>query len=463
MTKPGEEIFVMLDRILEGLIMLDSNLHFTYVNKTAAELFGKEENEIIGKSVYDITPAFQLTKSHEKVISTLQDGAHREWEEFFPNRNLWLQSFAYKTSKGLQIFFRDITKRKAAEKIIQEEKERFLHVVRATDDSVWDWDLITDFIWWNDNFYQNFGFAKTPETNSIEFWNESLHPDDKEKTIESINEIIDKRKEHWSAEYRFKHFDGTYSFIYDRGYIIYDEIGVPIRMIGAMMDITQQRKHENQLRELSSRLHSVVEEERSRLAREIHDEIGQQLSLLKLELNRTRKFIVNKHEESIAELDRAMDTLNSSLKSVKSLSYELHPQLIRELGIKEALVNYINNVSERSGIPCEIQIDPTFEIKNQEYALAIYRIIQEALSNVFKHAKATKSTVTIGTEKDCWKIVISDNGIGINTSTKQKISLGITGMKERAEMINGSLEISNNLAQGTTIILKIPHSQLLDK
>jgi two-component system sensor histidine kinase UhpB len=460
---PHEQIFVMLDRILEGLIMLDSNLNFIYVNKTAADLLGKKEDEIIGKNVYDVTPAFQLTKSHEQVISTLEDGNHREWEEFFPYRNLWLQSFAYKTSKGLQIFFRDITKRKAAEKIIQEEKERFSHVVRATDDSVWDWDLVTDFIWWNDNFYQNFGFAKTKETNSIEFWNESIHPEDREKTIESINEIIEKRKEHWSREYRFKNSNGGYSFILDRGYIIYDEKGNPIRMIGAMMDITSQRKYENQLRELSSRIYSVVEAERSRLAREIHDEIGQQLSLLKLELNRTRKFIVNKNEEAVYELDRAMDTLNSSLKSVKNLSYELHPQLIRELGIKDAVVHYINNVSERSGIPCEIQIDSNFEIKNLEYALTIYRIIQEALSNIFKHAKATDSQVTISAEKDYWKIVISDNGIGINTARKHKISLGITGMKERAEMINCSIEILNNLISGTSVILKIPYSQLLDK
>jgi signal transduction histidine kinase len=226
-------------------------------------------------------------------------------------------------------------------------------------------------------------------------------------------------------------------------------------MIGAMMNITDKKEKEMRLLELSSKLHSVVEEERSHLAREIHDELGQQLTLLKLELNRVKKFLPANPEEALLHLNHSLDTVTGSIKSVKNLSFELHPQLIRELGLNDALERYMQNFSQRSGLNCKLHIDENFNCTVQSTSLTIYRIVQEALSNVIRHAKATEARVSICSAKHQWLISIEDNGTGMPEKLEEKISLGLTGMKERAHMINAELEVISN-AGGTKINISIP-------
>jgi signal transduction histidine kinase len=249
--------------------------------------------------------------------------------------------------------------------------------------------------------------------------------------------------------------NGNYSYILDRGFVTYNEDGTAIKMIGAMMNFTDKKEKEMRLLELSSKLHSVVEEERSHLAREIHDELGQQLTLLKLELNRIKKFLPEKPEEALKHLNHSLETVTGSIKSVKNLSFELHPQLIRELGLNEALERYMQNFSQRSGLKCILHIADDFNCNNESTSLTIYRIVQEALSNVIRHAKATKAQVKIESTKHQWLISIEDNGTGMTEKSEDNFSLGLTGMKERAHMINAELEIISN-AGGTKINIVIP-------
>jgi two-component system sensor histidine kinase UhpB len=455
MSYPVSNIFFMLDQIREGLVILDKDFNYKYVNKTAALVLGKPVSEIIDKNIFTVSPNVGVSKSYQLISSTLKDGEHREWEEYFPNGKIWIQFFANKVNDELHVFFRDITVKKAVIKNANDERERFVLAAKATADMIWDWNLLTDEIWWNDNFYIQLGYIRNKESSNIEFWNNNIHPNDKERVISSIENILNKDEEYWSEEYRFRMANGNYSYILDRGFVTYNEHGKAIKMIGAMMNFTDKKEKEMRLLELSSKLHSVVEEERSHLAREIHDELGQQLTLLKLELNRIKKFLPGNPEEALLHLNHSLETVTGSIKSVKNLSFELHPQLIRELGINEALERYMQNFSQRSGLKCLLHINENFNCHDESTSLAIYRIVQEALSNVIRHAKASEACVSIKSAKHQWIISIEDNGTGMPKKSEDKISLGLTGMKERAHMINAELEVFSS-AGGTKINISIP-------
>jgi PAS domain S-box-containing protein len=142
--------------------------------------------------------------------------------------------------------FRDITANKAAEVALRESEERFKFVARAVSDVVWDWNLVTNTLWWNDGFLTTFGFKAGEINSSVEFWTERIHPEDRSRVVQGLNEAVLGRTESWNAEYRFQRKDGTHAFVQDRGYILRNEAGRGVRMVGGMRDLTEQKKMEAQ-------------------------------------------------------------------------------------------------------------------------------------------------------------------------------------------------------------------------
>jgi diguanylate cyclase (GGDEF)-like protein/PAS domain S-box-containing protein len=125
--------------------------------------------------------------------------------------------------------------------------ERFELISKATNDAVWDWNLVTDEVWWNEAFYAHFGYAPRETRRTSETWTEAIHPEDRERVVASIHEVIDGGGSTWQSEYRFRRRDGSYAAIFDRGFVVRDAFGQAVRMIGAMMDITERKRSEEQL------------------------------------------------------------------------------------------------------------------------------------------------------------------------------------------------------------------------
>ncbi|MBI5802091.1 MAG: PAS domain S-box protein [Verrucomicrobia bacterium] len=142
----------------------------------------------------------------------------------------------------------DITERKRAEDALRESEARFQMVSRATNDVVWDWNLETNLLWWNPSFLTQFGYAAEEVEPSIESWTRRLHPAEATRVSEKIHAAIERGDQLWSDEYRFRRQDGSYAFIYDRGFVIRSAEGRPLRMIGAMQDISERRRAEGQIR-----------------------------------------------------------------------------------------------------------------------------------------------------------------------------------------------------------------------
>ena len=154
--------------------------------------------------------------------------------------------------RNAQLFADEQLARGTAERLVRalrESQERFQFVARATNDAVWDWDLVSDALWWNEGVTTIFGYAPEQVGPDVSWWYENIHPEDRDRTVTDIHAAIDRGAESWSAEYRYRKVDGSYADVFDRGYVLHDDEGKPVRMIGAMMDVTQRKQLEDELRQ----------------------------------------------------------------------------------------------------------------------------------------------------------------------------------------------------------------------
>ncbi len=169
------------------------------------------------------------------------------------------------TPTKVVVVSRDVTRRKRVEDTLRENEDRFRMVVQATNDAVWDWDLLTNLFWWNEGVSTLFGYSRDEVGSEATWWTEHIHPEDQERVISGLYQQIDGGAKSWSDEYRFRRKDGSFAFILDRGYIIRDDRGKPVRMIGAKMDDSERKRAEEEIKKLNEGLEQRVEERTAEL------------------------------------------------------------------------------------------------------------------------------------------------------------------------------------------------------
>src|SRR5581483_2036201 len=247
--------------------------------------------------------------------------------------------------------------------------------------------------------------------------------------------------------------------------VVYDEKGKPIRMIGALMDITERKlaqeeleKSHAQLRDLSTRLQSRLEEERTRIAREIHDEFGQVLTVLKMELSWLQKKFSGKQQQALREKAQSMSKLiDAAIRTVRKTATELRPGILDDLGLTAAIEWQAQEFEKRTGISCRLSILPEDLTADPERSTAIFRILQEALTNVARHAKAGQVDIQLLREEPSLVLKVRDDGIGIteDQATHSK-SLGLLGIRERVRLWGGKVTIRGVKGKGTEVHVQLP-------
>ncbi len=212
-----------------------------------------------------------------------------------------------------------------------------------------------------------------------------------------------------------------------------------------------------ELRELASHLQNIREAERTTIAREIHDELGQLLTGLKMDVSWIRKKTDPKEEDILNKFKDLNQMIDDTVKSVRRIAYELRPGILDDLGLNAALEWQSMEFQKRTGIECTFYSELDDAILNKEIVTSIFRIYQEALTNVIRHSKATKVTSGLFSDGDSYILNIQDNGKGFDQDdVANKHTLGLVGMRERSTMISGTLKIESIPLKGTTVVLKVP-------
>lgn len=294
------------------------------------------------------------------------------------------------------------------------------------------------------------------------------HPDDRERVFKKWQETVAIGKP-YEMEQRHRRFDGVYRWFLTRGVPLRDSEGRIERWYGTLTDIEDRKQAEEQLkatseqlRALSASLQSAREEESTRIAREIHDELGASLSSLRWDLEEVDEVISKSTDvarladlrKKIADMMRLTDT---TVNSVRRIASELRPAALDDLGLVEAIEWQAEQFQERAGITvnCDFYLEGVD--LSREQSTAIFRIFQEALTNIRRHAGADRVDVTLKEKAGELVMQISDNGRGITEDEKTgSQTLGLLGMRERANLIGGDVAITGSEGKGTTVTLRVP-------
>lgn len=260
-----------------------------------------------------------------------------------------------------------------------------------------------------------------------------------------------------AEEIEIECFDGTHKIILNSAIPLRDARG---EISGALIvneDVTVIKQAEDQLRAVSARLESVREEERTRLAREIHDELGQLLTGLKLDLF----WVATKlpiTEAALREKIRSMSSLvDNTIKSVRRMATELRPGILDDLGLTAAIEWQLQEFHVRTGIRCAFTAKTRDAIEDQEHRTSLFRILQEALTNVARHANATEVIVALTETDHAFELSVQDNGRGItNGEIANRKSLGLQGIRERVRLLGGDVTIVGRPGVGTTVLVRVP-------
>jgi two-component system sensor histidine kinase UhpB len=454
----------IIERVSDGFISFDKELNYVFVNAAACTLLNRTKDQLIGKNLVDVFPLSKNLPFVKKYFEAIDHKQTMQWEEYLHPYNRWFFNVIYPSDSGLSVFFKDISEQKNRELQLVQANERFELAALATDDVLWDWNIQTNSIWWNNRFKEIFLYEDDEIGSDIKSWEKRIHPEDVDKTLKKIYRCIETGAKTWSDEYRFLKKDGTYATLFDRGYIVYDNYGKAMRMIGAMMDISKQKKSEQelnemneQLRNLSTKLQRAIEEERRHIAREIHDELGQQLTLVKMEIAGTKKEFPNISEKGIVKIDSVLNSVDNVIKSLQRIASDLRPKMIDDLGLIATLEWYALDFEKRTGIHCELKLSFNDTLFSNDYLIAIFRIIQESLTNVIRYASASKVLIEAMQNHHSITFKITDNGVGFSVKNKTILSsLGLLGMRERARIMHADLSITSLPNRGTRIKLVVP-------
>ncbi|MEX0997791.1 MAG: PAS domain S-box protein [Flavobacteriaceae bacterium] len=279
------------------------------------------------------------------------------------------------------------------------------------------------------------------------------------KAIESLK---NKNKKYTTRTVRHKKKNGELMLVQIHGFTIDYQNKLAETII--INDITKQKKYEDEilevntkLRNFSAHLQEAREEERISIAREIHDELGQQLTGIKLDASWLKNVIIKQAPDDIERIGRLIESINKAINDVRRVASNLRPGVLDDLGLEAAIEWQSQNFQEHTSIKCNLSTKNLTGNYKKEINTAVYRIYQEALTNVMRHANASEVKTLLYEDENGLVLEVIDNGIGIQEKDKSNsYSLGITGMIERALMINGKFLIQNEKNGGTKVKLLVP-------
>jgi signal transduction histidine kinase len=247
--------------------------------------------------------------------------------------------------------------------------------------------------------------------------------------------------------------------------ISHSTIGGQLQMTAVLRDVTQRRKAEaelrmvnGQLRELSVSLQGVREEERKRISRELHDDLGQQLTGLKLSLSWLGSRLKEGRATAVQDVDEMRRQLDTAIGSVRRIAAELRPRVLDDLDFREALTWQMQEFFKHSGIQIELDLQDADQIRDDALATALFRIVQEALTNVVRHAAADKVLVSLHAAGAQLLLRISDNGAGFDSRVACG-GVGLVSMRERCSAVGASFQVHSSPGNGTHIEVAIPIQQ----
>jgi PAS domain S-box-containing protein len=367
--------------------------------------------------------------------------------------------------QAVQVIIRDITERKRSEEALRQAHEQLekqvevrtaqlLESQRLAHLGNWEWESKTDTVTWSDELYQLMGID--PDLPAVPFKEHGklFTPESWVKLEKGVEQAL-RTGESYEIDLEAIRTDGTHRWLTARGAVVLDGRGNATGLRGTVQDITERKQIEQELLNLSGHLINAQEEERVRIARELHDDFSQRLALLSVKLG----IFVQKSPQSYEQTLEVLADLAKRIKDISidihRLSHQLHPAIL-EIGLEPAIRSLCKELQEQSGILITCSCKDVPRTLPKELSLCVFRVVQEALGNVIKHSGATDAEVAIHGNRNHITLSISDSGQGFDENSASPPGLGLLSMKERVRLLGGQLRLQSHASFGTAIEVDIP-------
>jgi PAS domain S-box-containing protein len=352
----------------------------------------------------------------------------------------------------------DVTERKLADDALRRTEARLASGAALAGLAYYEMDYGEGVAYVDDRLRELLGIDPEPESavSVLAHWSANLHPEDSAHVLEMRRQLHYGTIDEISIEYRFLHPVRGQCWVHHLARVAQrDASGQAIIGYGVIRDITKRKLADQQLRDLSQRLIQAQEQDRALLARDLHDDVTQRLAVLAIDVGRAE--LAATDAAQAARLRAVRDGLVRLSEDVHSLAYQLHPSVLVELGLAEALRTESERFGRRCGVELSLDLDPVPEGLGRDAALCAFRVAQEALNNVARHAGAHAASVTLRAMDRGMLLAVRDDGIGFDpASPGASRTLGLASMRERVRAVGGTLDIESAPGQGTAVFAWVP-------
>jgi PAS domain S-box-containing protein len=377
---------------------------------------------------------------------------------------------------------------------LKTSEERYALAQKAANIGSWDWNIVTGKLLWSERIEPMFGFAKGQFASTYEAFLQSVHPDDRDFVVNSVNACVEG-----GADYRIEHRivwpDGMVRWVSETGDVMRDAGGKAVRMLGVVQDITDRRQAEQEIRKLNEELEQRVldrtteltqtnkqlreeiarrrrsekeileisEREQRRIGRELHDSLGQQLTGIAI----ISKVLEQKlHRQSLKEAANAKEIaqlVNEAINQTRQLSRGLHPVSMEEDGLMSALQALAATTQNVFGVTCDFQCNSPVPVKDPSAATHLYRIAQEAVTNAIRHGNTKRILLELSADRNLARLVIENDGRDFPAKLPKTKGMGLQVMSYRAEMIGGALDVQPRVRGGTKVTCTFNVESIADR
>ena len=466
----------LIENILAGVVVHNPDGSILLYNQEASRLLGIREDKKIpaaewfsvpadgSKLKQEEYPALHVIRT-EKPLINITAGIDNPGTE----GRMWVLMNAFpefdeeKKLKQVVLTFVDITDRKRAEEESKKSEDNLNMAQAIAKTGSWEFSLLTKDLKWSQALYRIFDLEDTPPDRLFEKYRQRFHPEDLPGLDITIQKAIENKKG-YTYQHRIIVSNGNIKHILGIGEILLNDAGDIIGLKGTAQDITEMIKAEEklqtsyrQIKQLVAHLQDIREQERTNMAREIHDELGQQLTGLKMYVSWLNKKVTTDDRDIKEKFSAAIQLIEDTIKSVRKISMDLRPSMLDDLGLMAALEWQSNEFEKRSGIDTEFINETGNREIPERLKTGLFRIYQESLTNVARHADAKKIVSSLRFENNNLILTITDDGKGFAfKNIESKKTLGLFGMKERTLEMDGHYEIKSEPGMGTTVSVTVP-------
>lgn len=472
------------DHLLVGVVVHDPDTHIVFSNHEASNILGLSARQMLGKDaidpvwmfVYeDMSPMKIEDYPVNKVVATKKPltnyvvGIIRKDRDYVTWANINAMPIFHNDDdkndlEKVVINFVDITQRKKIDEALHKSETHLSNIINSIGHPVFVKDDESRLLIVNDAFCKLFNLTKEQVINKT--LAEDVAEAEREHFLRIDKQVLESGVDNITEELITVRGGPTLT-ISTRKTRYIDSTGTRF-LIGLIFDITETKKQVEEIERsreeltlLAAHLQTIREEERTRIAREIHDELGQQLTCLKMDASWINKKLVPKEKTIAEKLKGILLSIDDMVISVRRIAGDLRPGILDDLGLIDAIDWQCSEFQKRTGKSCQFDTTLTEIDLDDEIVTGIFRLYQEALTNIARHAKATQVKTSLEKNNKYLILTIQDNGKGFDTNeSKNKKTLGLVGMKERVVRMGGELIIQSEIGKGTTIISKVPIDSL---